>query len=83
MSTKMRTSKALLKDLKELSDKHDYPITMIGRAAISSDSDTGCPSGTKPYDITEQDASGRWVTTTICLPVSNRAGALFKLISKK
>ncbi len=27
----------------------------------------GCPAGTKPHTITYKDASGAWVTRTVCL----------------
>ena len=66
MSRKKRPSKALLKDLKEVFEKHGWPGTVIGTPSLASATDgDDCPPGTTPHDITVlQD--GRWVTKTIC-----------------
>jgi hypothetical protein len=68
MTGKKHPPKALLKELKKLYDKHNWSGSGIGMRMLSSAADTeSCPDGTTPHEIRYQDASGTWVTKTVCL----------------
>jgi hypothetical protein len=68
MSGKKHPSKALLKDLKQVFDKHNWQGASIGIRALSSASEKNdCPPGTKKTEVTYQLPDGPWVTKTVCL----------------
>lgn len=86
MSTKKRASKkssakghptkALLKDLKEVFEKHQWSGNAIGIAlspaahnnikAAAATADTGCPDGSLPQIVKFQLPDGTWVFKKIC-----------------
>jgi hypothetical protein len=65
---------ALLKDMKEIYAKHDWPGNLIGRA-LAVTASSNCPPGTTPHEITYQLPDGTWVTKTVCLPNTSTAAA--------
>ena len=65
---KKHPSKALLKDVKQVFDKHDWPGASIGIRALSSTSEASeCPNGQTLTEVTYQTADGTWVIKKICL----------------
>ena len=66
MTRRKRPSKALLKELKELFEKHDWPGTAIGTPAATAE-ESGCPPGQTPHDVTVMTPDGTVITRTVCL----------------
>lgn len=76
MSTKKHPTKALLKDLKAVFEKHNWSGNAIGIAMspdahnnITAADNTGCPGGALPQIVKYQLPNGTWVFKTICVPV--------------
>lgn len=74
---KTRPTKALLKDLKEVFEKHNWSGNAIGMALspaahgniVAAAGNTSCPPGSLPQTIKFQLPDGTWVFKTICVPV--------------
>jgi hypothetical protein len=66
---KIRPPKALLNDTQKLCAQHGWQgFALAAPVALPAASIASlCPPGTRPHDITYQDASGRWITRTVCL----------------
>lgn len=76
MSTKKQPTKALVKDLKKVFEKHNWSGNPIGIAMssaahgnLTAAGNTGCPDGTLPEVVTFQLPDGTWVSKKICVPV--------------
>lgn len=73
MTRKRRPSKALLRDIEAVFEKHNWPGTAVGIVAEAAapppaSNKAGCPPGTVPHDITVKDPqTGKWVTVTVCV----------------
>lgn len=67
MATKNRPPKALLTALQNLFDAHGWDGTGVLGASVLEGK---CGPGQVPIDITEKMPDGRWVTRTICVPLS-------------
>jgi hypothetical protein len=63
-----RATAAMMKDLKAVFDKHNWPGHPIGFADANPADSGGCPPGTSPQTVSFQLPDGTQVTKTMCLP---------------
>jgi len=68
MASKKAPSKALLRDLKAVFDKHAWTGDAVGvRPLAAEPADGECTPPQTPHQISYQEPNGTWVTKTVCL----------------
>jgi hypothetical protein len=65
MPPKKHPSPEMLHDLQQVFKQHNWSGKPVGLTAAASD--TACPAGTSPKEVTYQLPDGTWVTKTICV----------------